>query len=325
MNRFWPISLIFILILASCKQESINCGVSCTYDEELIFQTGFDGTVIENGEHSRATFSGADLSLTDHNSWEGLEAHANIGNVQITYEDGDIDQRFADIVNDPENEANSVMRFAIREPHIREGTKKKGRVQLNLSQNNCVKEIYQTIRLRFHPDMAHLKEWEERVYWLSIFEFWNNADWTKEKYPFRVTVNLYKDESGPVKEMYFHAKGDSKKNCKNCKWHDEWTEEADHFPIPFGEWMDIELYIKEGDENNGRFYMAVTPEGGDKVVLFNITNTTQHPKENCADGFTHLQPLKLYTSDKLIEYMSDADKKLEIYWDDWKFYKNKTF
>lgn len=311
--------------LVACRKKSINCGVDCTYEEALLFQTGFENTTITNDEHSNAQLSGADTDLDSPNDWDGFAAHGNIGRVELNYEDGDDEQRFADIVTDPDNETNKVMRFAIREPHIKEGSKDKGRVQLEVAQNQCLKEVYQTVRLRFHPDMAYLMQWDERVYWLSIFEFWNNADWTREKFPFRVTVNLFKDPTGPVEEMYFHAKGDSKRNCKTCKWHDVWTQEANHFPIPFGQWMEIELYIKEGDENNGRFYMAVTPEGGEKVVVFNVTNYTQHPKEKCADGFTHMQPLKLYTSDKLVNYMKDNNKKLEVFWDDWKFYKNKSY
>ncbi|NOQ72908.1 MAG: hypothetical protein GQ574_12945 [Crocinitomix sp.] len=119
--------------------------------------------------------------------------------------------------------------------------------------------------------------------------------------------------------------GDSKKNCKLCKWNDNWDQTNTTFPIPFGEWMEIELYLKEGGQSSGRFYMAVTPEGGTKQVLFDITNNTQHEKEKCPDGFTHMQPLKLYTGDDLINYMRNNGKELSIYWDDWSFYVNKTY
>jgi hypothetical protein len=243
----------------------------------------------------------------------------------LSYEDGDDSQRLASVVDDPDSPGNNVLKFQIIEPHIKEGSKYKGRVQMNVSKNQCIKEIYQTVRVRLHPDMEYLSEWDKRVYWLSIFEFWNNADWSKEKFPFRVTVNLFKDNAEAGSPLRFHAKSDYKKNCKTCKWHKIWEEEATNFDIPFGEWMEIELYIKEGDEDNGRFYMAVTPAGGSKVELFDITNITQHPKEKCPDGFSHFQPLKFYTSDDNINYMKDGGKELSIYWDDWTLYKNKTF
>lgn len=314
-----------LLALFSCKKESMNCGVACTYEEELLFQTGFEQTVLTNDDWSKVNLSGVDPAFASNNSWEELNNRSDIGTAQISYEDGEDDQRIAEILPDPENPSNSVMSFKIMEPHIKEGTKKKGRVQLNVNQNQCIREIYQTVKLRLHPDMAYLKNWEKRVYWLSLFEFWNNADWTKEKYPFRVTVNLFKDEEGAVSDMYFHVKGDYKKNCKTCKWQKEWEETGSNFSVPFGQWMEIEIYLKEGDAENGRFYMTVTPEGGTKTIVFNLTRTTQHPKETCPDGFSHFQPMKLYTSDELIDYMSAGDKKLQVYWDDWNIYKNKSF
>jgi len=87
--------------------------------------------------------------------------------------------------------------------------------------------------------------------------------------------------------------------------------------------MEIEIYIKEGDSENGRFYMSVTPEGGTKQILFDISNTTHHPKEKCADGFTHFEAMKIYTSDDNINYMNEANKELSIFWDDWEIHVNK--
>jgi hypothetical protein len=312
-----------LILLVGCKKDSVNCGVACTYNEQFIFQTGFKGTTFTNAKYGKVDLAGTDTDLSSLNSWEGFMADENIGTVRISYEEGDDSQRLASLVDDPDAAGNEVLKFHIVEPHIKVGSKKKGRVQMNLSGNKCVKEIYQTVRLRLHPDMAQLLQWEERVSWLSLFEFWNNADWTKEKYPFRVTVNLYKDGKGVQNDLRFHVKGDYKKNCKACKFNVEWEEENTSFSIPFGQWMTIELYIKEGDTESGNFYMAVTPDGGSKEVIFNINNTTQHPKEKCPDGFTDFQPLKFYTSDKLINYMKDNNKELSVLWDDWKFYINK--
>lgn len=323
MKIFSIIFLLFVLI--ACRTESINCGLECSYEEEQLFQTGFNGMSLTNADYGKVDITGVDNEFATLNSWDEFQNHPSIGTVRLSYEDGDDSQRLASVVDDPELSGNNVLKFQIIEPHIKEGGKYKGRVQMNVAKNQCIKEIYQTIKIRLHPDMAYLSAWDKRVYWLSIFEFWNNADWSKEKFPFRVTVNLFKDNAEAGSPLRFHVKSDYKKNCKNCKWHKSWEEEATNFDIPFGEWMEIELYLKEGDENNGRFYMAVTPDGDSKIELFNITNNTQHPKEKCADGFTHFQPLKFYTSDELINYMKDGGKELSIYWDDWKLYKNKSF
>lgn len=315
---------LLFLTFISCKKKSINCGVECgSQTEELLFQTGFKNTILTNDDYSKVNLSGNDSDIDSLSAWDVFQSHEKIGKIQISYEDGNDDQRIAKIIEDPDQPGNDVLYFEIKEPHIKAGGDHKGRVQLNLYDNQCIKEIYTRVKLKLHPDMAHLLEYEERLTWMSLFEFWNNADWTKEKYPFRVTVNLFKDEKGPVDQLRLHVKGDHKNNCKLCNWHVDWEEENNSFAVPFGEWMDIEIYLKEGDENNGRFIMAVTPESGTKQTLFDITNNTQHLKEKCADGYTHMQPLKLYTGEKYINYMKNDNKKIAVYWDDWQFWVNK--
>jgi hypothetical protein len=85
---------------------------------------------------------GTDLSLTSVNSWEYFNNHPNIGEVKIHYEDGDATQRIATIVNDPDSVGNKALQFQIFEPHIKEVNKHKGRVQLELHGNQCLREIY---------------------------------------------------------------------------------------------------------------------------------------------------------------------------------------
>jgi hypothetical protein len=319
---FLSLGVILLIPLSSCKKKSVNCGVECDGKEMMIFQSNFDNTTIIKLSETTDGFSGKDLSLDSLNDWKALNNHPNIGDLKINYEDGDNSQRYAEISLDPKDSTNNVLHYKIIEPHIKNGLNKKGRVQATLGGNQCIKEYYQTVKLYLHPDIEYLKQWNEVVHWFSLFEFWNNGNWTGEKYPFRVTVNLVKTTSETVSEMYFQAKGDHQ---KTGKWKDDWRVTAENFSVPFGKWMTLELYIKEGDPNNGRFYMSVTPEGETKIELFDLTKTTQHPKEKCADGYTHLQPLKLYTSDKVINYMKDNNKNLEVFWDDWRVYLNKQY
>jgi len=319
LNFFYPFTIIFCFIF-SCKDKSTNCGKVCDNTQELIFQTGFNNATISNTKGSWYDISGIDSQYTSVNNWDTFDENPVIGEFKINCEDGNESQRWAKIQKDPEDAANNVLAFHISEPHIREGTWKKGRVQVDVNRNNCIKEYYQTVRLYLHPDMAYLKEWNEAFAWLSLFEFWNNANWTGEKYPFRVTVNLNKAKKGKVDAIYFNAHSDKYKGLGN--WKTIWEETNTSVPVLFGKWLDIEVYIKEGDQNSGRFYMSVTPKDGTKQVVFDITNYTQHPDEKCPDGFSDIHPLKFYTSDDLINYMKDGGKNLEIYWDDWKVYRN---
>lgn len=317
MRGLFFIFIIFIM-LTSCNKQSVNCGIECDYSPELIFQTGFNNSTIYSQTDVTDKITGTDTSFVIANSWEGFDSHENIGQFRINYEEGDTTQRYAKIINDYIDPTNKVLQFKIVEPHIQEGTKMKGRVNAYVSRNNCIKELYQTVRIYIHPDMEYLKQWDEKFSWLTLFEYWNNSGVYGEKYPFRVTVGLEK-ASGSGNNIYFHVKADK---GGIFKWEAIWEESNLSFPVVFGEWMDIELYINEGDENNGRFYLAITPEGGSKQILFDITNTTQHPNDKCPDGYSEFNPMKLYTSGELIEFMNNNNKSLEVLWDDWKLYKN---
>jgi hypothetical protein len=209
--------------LISCKKKSINCGLECgSPTEELLFQTSFTNTIITDGEYKNANFSGTDPAFSEKSDWDSFKAHDNIGYVEIGYEDGENNQRLASVVDDPDSTGNSVLKFQLMEASIKEGSDYKGRVQLSVHDNKCIKELYQTVKLKFHPDMAYFQERADRLYWFTLFEFWNNGAWTKEKYPFRVSVNLYKDE-GVGSDINFRVKADYK-TCKTCKWNEVWEK-----------------------------------------------------------------------------------------------------
>ncbi len=153
------LAVAILLTGTSCKKESVNCGIPCTCDEVQLLQTGFNGTTLTNGEFNNATFSGTDTAYSEANIWEGLEAEANIGSVQITYEDGNDNQRLASIVDDGAT-GNKALKFQIMESHIAEGSQDKGRVQLDVTGNPCVRKIYKTVRIKFDEDLAYLMEWQ---------------------------------------------------------------------------------------------------------------------------------------------------------------------
>lgn len=157
-------------------------------------------------------------------------------------------------------------------------------------------------------------EQPEGSWWLSFFEFWNNAG--GEPNSFRVTVYLTNDNGN----FYFYPQATTLERVDSTTL--QWVDRNTKFPIPLGEWLNLEMYILQGDADKGRFYMAATTEdGGEKTVIYDVSGTTQHPRETCLTGFQKFQPLKLYAGGDLIRYMDG--RNLQIYWDDLKFYINK--
>lgn len=302
---------------------------------ELIFNTGFDNTSIIQTNAQVDEFRGKDLTFSAQNDWvSDFVNHANIGLVRIYYEEGDSTQRRARIVADPLNPGNKVLNYKILAPHINTPLSsqytvngilfdKKARIQMDIYGNNNLKEVYQSVRLFIPTDFNKLvnSAYPASGDWITLFEFWNNAHWNAgATYPFRFGVTLNKITPGTVgSPFYFHTNGQKLVNGFVTVWEQANTS----YQVPIGKWMTIEYYIKDGNKGNGRFYFAVTPDGGTKTVVYNLQNDTCHPDDPNPDGLADFNPIKLYTSNNMVNQMNARNGIFQIYWDDFKLWKNK--
>ena len=109
----------------------------------------------------------------------------------------------------------------------------------------------------------------------------------------------------------------------NGKYIEIWHKMNTEIAVPVGKWITLEYYIKEGNDQNGRFYMLMTPDGGEKKVVFDIQNFTHNTKDPNPDGIKLWNPMKLYTSRKLVDYVRDQGKALQCYWDEFAIWKDK--
>jgi hypothetical protein len=320
MNKIFVFLPLMIFVSNTCKQEKIS--TSPQQQGELIFQTGFENdTVIAKG--ADADIVGADKTLRDHNDWvKDLDNHPNIGNFNLQYQGGDSTMRFARIIPEPGHSNNHVLQFWLDEPNV-DGSK--GRIQGNLYGNNGLKEFYQSVRIFLHDDFNTVRSFPKTVHWLTIVEFWNNITWSQTvPYRFRITLGLGKPVAS-VSDLYFIVDAE---DCElysdgKQKYSTVWAETNRNVKVPVGKWFTMEYYYKEGDNQNGRFYMAITPENEERKLIFDIKKITHNTQDPNPDGVGDFNPLKLYTSKELIQYMKSNGKTLQMYWDDFKLWKNK--
>jgi hypothetical protein len=319
MRNLYLIVAFHLLFLSACAQDKTPEAVNGT----LIFQSGFepDSKVIRSG--SEADITGIDHSLADHNDWvSDLDNHPDIGNFNLQYQGGDSTMRFAKIIAEPGNPSNHVLHFWLNQPNV-EGSK--GRIQANLYGNKGLKEFYQSERIFLPADFNMVRTFPDKINWLTIAEFWNNITWSQTvPYGFRITLGIGKPVT-TESDLYFILDG---QDCQlfadgSQKYTTLWSETNQKVKIPIGKWFTLEYYFKEGDANNGRFYMTIQPDGGNREVIFDLTKITHNTKDPNPDGVTDFNPIKLYTSKSLIDYMRSQGKTLQIYWDDFKLWKDK--
>ncbi|OFX62524.1 MAG: hypothetical protein A2066_20525 [Bacteroidetes bacterium GWB2_41_8] len=319
MKSLYLIIVFQIILFTACAQgktPELNSGT-------LIFQSGFepDSKVIAKGSDS--DIIGTDKTFPSQNDWvNDLDNHPDIGNFNMQYQGGDSSMRFAKIVPEPGNPSNHVLHFWLDKPNVGGS---KGRIQGNLYGNKGMKEFYQSVRMFLPADFNTVRTFPDKISWLTIAEFWNNVTWNQNvPYGFRITLGIGKPVA-TESDLYFILDG---QDCElfpddSQKYTTLWKETNQKVKVPIGQWFTLEYYYKEGDANNGKFYMTIQPDGGEKEVIYDLTKITHNTKDPNPDGVTDFNPIKLYTSKKLIDYMGSQNKTLQIYWDDFKLWKDK--
>ena len=290
---------------------------------DLIFNSGFEPQTRTFEEESGSVdIIGIDSSVSPPNDWENdLENHPFIGSFKVQYQGGDSTMRRAVIAPDPLNTINNTMHFWILEPNVDDI---KGRVQANLyNSDNGIKKLYYSVRLYLPKDFNTIKNAPFDFDWLTLMEFWNNANWTGEDFLFRAKVDL-KKVSESADSLRVRVSGQAYDE-QNGNWsNDVWEYTNPDFLVPVQKWMTLKMYFVEGDECTGRFMFTITPDGEAETIVHDVRNFTHHPLDPDPDGLKHFNPMKLYTSDDLIEYITDSGSLLNVFWDDFEIWKDSV-
>jgi hypothetical protein len=304
-----------MLILCHCTKSDIGDIQKSTH-AKLIFHSGFElNTAIVIKNVKDFDFVGEDFSVSAPNSWNLFEIEPG-NNVYASINCGSQNvndtTRGVEIVSDPVNLSNKVCRFWGKYPN--EGDGLKFRIQADLSSKAGIDTLFYTIRMYLPGDFNVLKRINSTFTWFTIMEFWNKSD-PKENM-FRMTVDLKKMNKG-LDSLRFGLRTE-KYNTSLSKF-DGLKNYTGNSTVPLNKWMTIEINIVTGDEQTGKFYMSVTPEGETKKVIFNYTLRTCHP-DIPLSGMNYFSPFKFYTHGYLIDTLRKAGKSGQVYWDDFELW-----
>jgi len=319
--------IILLLIISAIvpSQMEAQTNWNDTLSPKLIIRSGFEAdTAIYNMNANILGFQGVDQSVAPPYSWKGTNFYPDIGNIYCQLgSPGSVRDRSVSIVNDPQNSTNHALMFQINNATER-GSPVKGRVSMNIGENKGLKEIYYKVRLMLPSDFGYLRDYTFKPgNWLTLMEFWENPDWTvPAPYPFRVT--LYVVNSPDHAHLNF---GVEAQTMDPDNWKSIWRIQNKSFNLPFDEWFTMEVYYKEGDSLTGRFYLSVTRSDANKSVIFDVKDYTYHPSNPTPAGLRYINPMKLYCSKSVVDWVSNRQPQggvLRVYWDDFELWKNKN-
>jgi hypothetical protein len=179
-------------------------------------------------------------------------------------------------------------------------------------------------KLFLSPALAHLSQHPDPMTWFTIIEVWNEKDPTlgEGSSPYngscRWNININKDK-GVGSPLYFTLDGEKMQPLAEAH-QDIFPKQKSNVVVNnyLGEWLDLDFYIKKGQTDGNIIFKL----GGTEI--FNFTGLVGYPNRpqlDIAFGGQAVNVFKLYTSDKILDWMRGAGKKVFGMYDEFKWYK----
>ncbi|MFC2075536.1 hypothetical protein ACFLT7_00495 [candidate division KSB1 bacterium] len=264
----------------------------------LLFRSGFEGNV---------AVSDMDIAGSDGMDWQkDLERHEAVSGFWL-YNGGD--QSFADLRADPADSDNRCLYMQV------DGGNRM-QCELNFKDSADYPQVYVRYRVLWPGNLGNLSQYPERIGWFTFLEVWehHNPDEPGDQAgKARWTFSFFKDQ-GVGEPLYWGLDAQG----AQPDWHDLWSEENRDIPIPFGKWSLFEILFKRGKGENGRIWIAITPEDGEKQVIFDLRRDTKHPVNPMP--LRSFQLWKLYTRSNLVAWMAENHQPISAYYDDFEWW-----
>ncbi len=299
---------LIIFLISSAFFYFKNRNVISSETEERYFSSNMDKVRISD--------------LSDHemefNGWPDLLNHPYVAGIYLNNSGGS-SFAFQEIRKDPVDSATKVMYAQVidDDPNM-SGT---SRAQLSLEFNDDVDlPIYHTShRMYLSTDLDFLSNYPSSIHWFTLFEIWNkrNDEWSGDRAgSCRWNLALYK-ETGVGQPLYWQVEAE---RMQPSSEEYLWKFSNNTVPVPLGKWFTMDVFMKRGEGNNGRFTIKITVDGATSTIC-DVANTTLYPGHPELPIST-FQPFKLYTDDAVLDWMRANNKIIAASYNNFIWYKN---
>jgi hypothetical protein len=284
---------------------------------ELLFKSGFSSSSSIYSQHS--PFHYWTLQNTDAQSgydWtDGIDAIPETRSTILGGLYGNFDNTLstncvAEITTDPDDAGNQVLHYEHYTAPVG-SARLSAALMYNLSGDNMFQQGYIKYRMRLSEGIGEIENISNTVDWLMLTELWE-YDQSRNQHA-RWNFHIYKDW-GVGEKLYWAILMQEYQPTRRLIW----TEENRAVSVPVDEWFTFEMFFKRGDADNGSIWIAITPDGQPRQVLFDITNYTQHTTD--PQILADWAVFKLYTIQWLVEMMNKKGTPLGIHYDDFEYW-----
>lgn len=297
-KRFFFLLLCLVLSVITWSQETFQVS------------TSFDDVKIDQEKRSLVAAKATDISLFD------TYKDRKKGKIFINYETFDTIAAIAQVNNAPEKTGKKALHFKINSPNVEKGgNKTKSRIQLDMVKRPGLKSFVSEVSVFLPQSMNELNNYPYPITWLTLQEYWN-APPNDKGTTFRISLGLWKDKTG---KLHFGFKA---QDYIDKKFIDIERGDDERLEVPIGRWFLLRTELIEGDQDSGFMCISMVDDEVERVLYkrkMQTMATAFCEKKHPLQGFTLIQPIKLYTSARLTDWMRDRGYAIEAYFTDWKF------
>lgn len=251
----------------------------------LLFKSGFEGNInIIPFDGNKETISGTDSETKF--SWDtDLPAEK----AQFLYLTGNespkpyVENRIERVIG-PDGKLTNALYMEVKKDYSSDNLITRNEFQLFLSPELQQSYISYSMKLQDND----LDAWPNKDAW-RVFMEWKEPgiDHSSEgtnNYRFNLSINADREQ--------IHWSGKTQQVQPSRL--DEWSAHNKEVSVPLGEWFDIEVFWRKGDEDEGRLWFAVNGE-----EIFDFHGRTQHAKRPQDLMFWSI--FKLYTGQDALQ------------------------
>lgn len=316
MKRF----LIVIILM--------NTNLVFAQTPELLFKSGLESSTTVIDRHVIYGFpyfqiTGSDAStggnwLDDINSIDETRVSVG-GGLYGNYDNTFGTDSIAEITSDPDNPGNRVLHYkhnnGVWTGSYWNSSRLSASIMYSQSVSTGFSEGYVKYRMRF-SDLSIFEDRAANVDWFMLLETIGYTADNPGCAQYSMYLNLYKDY-GVGNKLYWHM-GLRDYTCASVTGY-IWERNNTDVAVPLESWFTFEMYYKKGNATTGRVIIWITPDGGERTELFNITDYTEDPEYPSAFA-NDWAVFKLYMSGEYANYASTMGKPVEVWYDNFEYW-----
>jgi hypothetical protein len=305
----------------------LNAHLVFAQTPERLFESGFESaTTITQGGTAWSYITSVDASTGDNWVDDFIAAPIKVSGsgsgavIESTVDGTWGTNSIIELTADPEDAGNQVLHHSHVLANSGGGSSSRANtfIHYNYTSGPYFDEAYIKYKIYLGEGVEALEGLGSQVDWFMLSELWVH-DPTNYYQAFRLNFNINFANTGGHFYWYVLAQDYRQDLGAAVLAGVEWDETNTSVAVPMQEWFTVEMYVKKGDSGNGKLKIWITPDGGSRTQIFDITALTEDP-DTSSYPIVEWHMLKMYNDGNDVARAVSNGTPIEIYYDDFEYW-----